>query len=248
MAKITDKKKKAMLTLIKQGKSLKSISRAIGLNKTTVYYHFRKYRGIKFKQPNINKNNLEHLGEFLGAFAGDGYANFEKTYNYRIRIFLNYTEGRYAEELSNVLESLLSKRPKIMHYRSCIVLLINSKKVFDLLHSYLRWDKKGHRSKSRSISLTRTENKKSFKIGFLRGSLDTDGHIGKDRIVFSTSSEALCRNLEKFLLDVGMNFRTYSYQDKRPNRSLMYHIKIDNHQRERFLNLIKPHNLKIGAP
>lgn len=246
MSKIKLDKKNEIINLIHGGKSLNEISRKTGLSKTTIYYHYRKFHGKITTSPKIQKENIESLGEFIGVIAGDGYTNLTKNYKYLVRIFLNIKEEEYSDSLSDMLENFLGKRPhKYVHKKgNCIHLRFISKDIFYLIEEYLSWKSAGHRSKSRSICLRKIESDKKFKIGFLRGCVDTDGYINKNRIMFSTASKKLCKNIENFLQTLGIKFSTRTYLDKRPNRSLMYYVNIKPDNREKFLSLIKPRNMR----
>ena len=241
--------KRKMTSLLKKGKSLDEISKITGLGKTTIYYHYRKYYKKKTKPVRISRNDSELLGEFLGVIAGDGYINVDKTYHHRVRIFLNISEEEYASKLTEMITNFLGKPPhRYVHLKgNCIQLSILSREVCNLIREYLDWESKGHRSKSRSVKLKKIESDDKFKIGFLRGCVDTDGYINKNRIQFSTASKGLCDNTENFLRSLGISFSTYTYQDRRPNRSVMYLTSIRSISRERFLQLISPRNI-ANAP
>lgn|GEM_PF-529961 len=246
---IKDDLKARMIHLINSGKSLNEISKMTGLSKTTIYYHYRKRYGKIIKQPNISRHDFECLGEFLGVVAGDGYANIEKGYHYKLRIFLNINEEGYAEKLIKMLKEFLDKSPhKYVHLKgNCIHLSIISKPVFNLVKEYLFWESKGHRSKSRSVRLRKIEDTDKFKIGFLRGCIDTDGYIGRNKISFDTASRGLHRNINAFLKSLDIKFSTRVYRDKRPNRSTMYNISIRKESREKFMTLISPKNIKCAG-
>ncbi len=239
--------KNKMVYLIKKGSSLNEISRNTRLSKTTIYYHYRKYYGKKIISPIIKRKDVESLGEFLGVVAGDGYANVTRGCHYLVRIFLNINEDKYADKLIIVLNGLFNKPPhKYIHRKgNCIHIRYMSKDIFNLVTEYLFWKSEGHRSKSRSICLKKIENDDNFKIGFLRGCIDTDGYINKNKIQFATASKGLCSNIEKFLQDLNLEFSTHVYKDKRPNKSPMYHTRIKSIDRDKFLRKISPRNIKV---
>ena len=235
--------------LIKEGKSLNKISSITGISKTTIYYHYRKHHGIRIKKPKINLEDKEVLGEFLGVVAGDGYVNSDKLYHHRTRIFLNITEGEYSDSLISLFSKFIGKPVhKYVHEKGHVIQLsILSREVSDLVKQYLFWKPMGHRSKSRSVYLKKYETDKNFKIGFLRGCIDTDGYINKNRIQFCTASKKLCTNIESFLKSLKIGYRTTLYQDKRPNKSLIYFVNINSKtERFKFMDIINPRNKKAS--
>ena len=70
--------------MLNEGRSLNRISRQLSLNKSTVYYHYRKIFGKKTKDVNIAYVSDNKIGEFVGAFAGDGCYFKGKNYHYTI--------------------------------------------------------------------------------------------------------------------------------------------------------------------
>ena len=71
--------------MAKNNCSLNEISKELKKSKTTVYYWFLKFRGRKLKPLSIDRSDEFLIGQFVGAFAGDGNFFFDKKrYHYRI--------------------------------------------------------------------------------------------------------------------------------------------------------------------
>jgi len=250
MRRLAKKEKELVIKLIKNGKSLAKISEITNRNKSTLYYYYKKIKGKKFKDVNLKNVKDEVIGELLGVFAGDGYTFFDKkSYKYSTRIFLNKTEEVYANSLGELFEKHLLKRPNIRKEKSdnIITLTYYTKKLHNFILENVKWgiskNSIGHNKKSRTVFLKQLNRSKEFKVGFLRGCLDSDGHISKSKINFASSSKKLIEIIKLFLTDVGINnFNKYFYDDKRGNRVGIYHIDVNKSEREKFIEAINPRN------
>jgi len=229
-------------SLTRKGNSLNTISNKLNIKKTTVYYHFKKIRGRTVKPILIDVSDKELLGELMGVFAGDGGFNKTKQYQYRVSFYFNKTEDKYVKELKEIFYVLFQKYPMQFQRQNKLILRYNSKAIIELINNYLTWNKQG--KKSHSIRLITENHCESFRIGFIRGNLDSDGYLSKEKITFATSSPYLANNINNFLNDLGINYHYYKYLDKRKNRVPMYHINIRKPKRNKFLDLIKPRELK----
>jgi intein/homing endonuclease len=240
--------KEIVYRMIRDGKSLNLISKETSLSKTTIYYHYNKLKGSVIQKVNMNLNDPEMLGEFLGIFAGDGYANVDREYHYMIRLFFNPKEIKYVERVEYLLFKLFRKKPiKIKPKKvNVIILKYSSKDIFNLVSNYITWTREGHGSKSRTVKLIRSEKSRDFRVGFLRGCVDSDGYISKNKILFATSSEQLSKNISGFLNELGISFSFTINKDKRKNRVPVNILYVKKSDREKFLNLIKPKN--VSAP
>jgi hypothetical protein len=248
--RISEKKKQEILEMIKENRSLHKISQTLGIGKSSLYYHYRNLNDEGNKGKDYEIFNNEDLGEFLGIFAGDGYANVDEEYHYQVRLFFNEKENAYIDYVESLLMRLFNKRPFRMPRSkySVVILKYNSKEVFDLLMEFFVWDVKGKGSKSRSIRLIKNIASKSFKIGFLRGCLDSDGYVNENKIEYATASSFLADTIRKFLNELGLPHTYYLRKDKRLNRAPIHIININKTNRMKFFNLIKPMNAPSGKP
>lgn len=242
MKRLTTKEIQQINELIKRDNSLNKISKIMNKSKTTIYYHFRRIKGTTMKPLKLNYENDELWGEFLGLVAGDGCLNKTKQYNYRVYLFFNKTEKEYVKELEKLLYKLFGKGPSIFDRGDIFILWYSSKKLYNLIKDYLLWDDVGR--KSHSVHLKNKGYSKQFKMGFLRGLIDSDGYLSHKKITFATSSSSLAKDTKRFLEDLEINYYYAIYKDKRENRMDMHHINIRMKERERFLNLINPREKK----
>jgi len=261
MPRLTPRIKSNMMDLIHEGKSLNSIVKLTGIGKSTIYYHFRKIKGRTIKQVKFNFND-EHLGEFCGIFAGDGYSFYHKKHGaYNVSFFFNnISENRYASELGELFHHLFGKPPlKMVRYDTNVVVLrYQSKAIYDLLNKYIEWDRthitiypdgKKICRKSHTVNLKQDTYSNSFKIGFIRGSIDSDGHInaGRRRAMFASASRFLATTIRKFLDELNIECYYNTIKSNRPNEVDMHHIEIRPFDFNNFMTLINPRNIK-SAP
>ena len=231
-----------IINLINEGYSINKISKILHVNKSTIYYHYKKIKGKLKKEVTIRRDD-SLIGEFIGLFAGDGCFYKTKNYCYRIYLFFNIKESEYVKNLINILFNLFNKKPYIFKRENRLIILYTSKEIYNLIKEYLIWDK--HKRKTHTVSLINKKYSKKFKISFLRGCVDSDGYISSKKINFATSSLRLAKNIKNFLSDLDINFYYSIYKEKRPNRVDMHHIDIRVSERSRFFNIIHPRNLKI---
>lgn len=244
--------------LIFSGKSLNNIAIKTGIGKSTIYYHFRKIKGrtVKLVRPNICD---EYLGELCGIFAGDGYSFFNKKYyHYDTSFYFNTNEKAYVDELKRIFNSLFGK-PPLQYIRTdenMIVLRYRSKIIYKLISEYVKWNhtitvkcngKKICR-KSHSVNLKKGCYSVPFKVGFIRGSIDSDGHLNTERkrAMFSTASLALAINIKAFLDELNIACSQYVTKSRRPNEVNMHHVRILASDFYNFIKIIKPRNIKCA--
>ena len=235
-------KEKALLYL-KQNKSLNQISKELKLNKTTVYYWYKKLgksRVIKINVKNVGDNEL--TGEFMGIFAGDGDYHLSKVYHHNITISLDSRDIKYINHVKLLISELFSKNPYVYMRKDQneASVRMRSKDIYLLIKNYLSWN--GRKSHSVCLKNDIKIYSKKFLKGFIRGLFDTDGFIdrNKSRAIFGTVSECLSRNVEEtlglFKIDYKKNIRI----DKRGNRKPLILIEISRNHVNKFFNLIEP--------
>ena len=240
MARLTKIEKEKILGLIDDGASINRISRLTKKAKSTIYYHYKKLKGKKFKVPEFDFSDNE-LGEFMGIFAGDGGFFFEpKRYKYVIKIHTGFIDKRYNEKLIVLFSSIFNKKPHNYVRSNCHVyeLTYQSRDIYNLIKAYLDWEG----TKTYSIRLKTTNNSKLFNIGFLRGLFDTDGsyYLPKLRLSYGTVSKEL--SLQVFQMIKSLGFKP-NYNISNPkNRARFYSVILHGEDTNEFINLIKPRN------
>ncbi len=242
LIRLTNKEIEQIKQLTKKGKSLNKIREILGKGKTTVYYHFRKFKGDTIKPIKINCLREELWGEFIGLVAGDGCLSKTKDYQYRVYLFFSHTEHEYVTELYALFSNFFSKPPMKFDRGDMFTLCYYSKELYSSIKQYLKWNTNGR--KSHSVHLAEKEYTKQFKTGFLRGSIDSDGYLSDKKINFATSSPYLAENIMQFLKELQIDYHYFIYKEKRENRRDMHHINIGKNNRKKFLELIKPRNIK----
>ena len=84
-----------------------------------------------------------------------------------------------------------------------------------------------------------------FWVGFLRGSMDSDGCYRKKEISFASVSYFLIEDICFGLDLIGLGYSVKKYTDKRPNRVPVYHVVISSEEKAKFVDIIKPRNKKF---
>lgn len=221
--------------------SLNKISKKLNLPKTTVYYWFRKAVGRKIKPVIINRSSDEKIGEIIGIFAGDGNYNYDlKTGNYRIRIYFNKKEEEILNYYASLIKFISNKKPRIYLSRSMKIIAIDSKKLIEFIKENLAWER---RNKTRTIMLKKTikHYSKNFIVGFLRGLIDSDGYVRKERkeIYFGSVSKNLIKNFANSLELFDFKYKIYQQKQKRGS-PIFYKVRITNNEVIRFCEKIRP--------
>lgn len=246
MLKLNESELNSVKELIGDGRSLKQIARILGRSKTTIYYHFRKLKGKTMKPMILNLQNDELIGEFIGLFAGDGYADRTKQFQHRVYLCFGLKEKLFVDDLiKNVLIPLFGKKPNISQWGSCIYIRYFSKEIYEMINEYLDWNKDSKRKYS--VHLRHTSHSLGFVIGFLRGSLDSDGCLSPNKTVFSSVSKQLINNICEFLSRMNIAHTLHVCRTNRGGRRDFYHAYILRKDREKLLTLINPRNKKTYA-
>ena len=231
--------KEDVLDLICRGISLNRLSKITGINKSTLYYHYRRLFGKKYEEIKIDETNSEKIGEFIGIFAGDGNYTFnKKTYHHRIRIYTGAHEIDYSNYLKSFLSRLFNKSPRtfLTKEKNVVVNLYYSKEIYGLIMKYLFWEGK----KTYTVMLKDFENLGTdFIIGFLRGLFGTDGGIyaQKNKVAFGTASKELASQIRNSLRLLGIEPGFYKYKDKP-----FWYIDMYGERSRKFMELIEPNN------
>ncbi len=217
-----------ILNLYKKGKSLNEISRKLGLPKTTIYYHTRKTFGRYYKEPYFNSKLEAELGEFVGAFVGDG--NFYHTYNgdYQIRFFLGPGERGYANRLSRIIYKLFKKNSSIWYYHShhLFRLTVYGKHIYKILEDELYFT----HDKSFTVRLRKDLSYYSDKFlrYFVGGLISTDGTVSERRVLFYTISPFLAIQYRQALKKFGIETSLYARKEQKElNYRTCYNIAVN---------------------
>ncbi len=201
-------KRLEIIRLINEGVSIPKISKRLQIGKSTIYYHYKKIKGRKIQLIKI-PNDPKVLGEFLGAFSGDGSFCYQrKTWHYTIRFHLHrFDDAQYADYLTKLVESNFGKKMSISYVEpNASILKIHSKEIYKLIKEYLVILP----SKSLSVSLKKPLEDLSdeFLSSFVRGVVDTDGSVDKHgRIILGLISHDLISQISLILERFGIEHR-----------------------------------------
>lgn len=251
MNRLTQEEKTKIIKFIERGKSLNYLSKEFKRNKSALYYHYKKNFGKKLKSIKINEKDDLFIGELMGLFTGDGYLFYDKkAWKYMIRFFFSGDEKDYVKELEYLFNQKLKKKPWVYksNNKNLIEVRYCSKELFLFIQEYVEWKvsrtKHGHNRKARTVFLKSNNYSKKFKIGFLRGFIDSDGHISNKNIIFASASKKIMGQTKDFLIDLKFTDFKYSfYNDCRENRVGMYYIRMRKSERAKFFRIVKPRNL-----
>ena len=167
--------------LAKTGASLRQISMKLGVAKTTVYYHAKRYCK-KMTGFNIRTLTEKEQGYLVGMFVGDGYINrwFDKNEN-RQRFVVKFVLGKQRDQdIADYLQFIFNKagkRTTRLSEKTKLIIKVSSKSFVEYLAKYVR-NLGQVRGQSRRKMLVDIENwSYHFKLGFISGMIDSDGYI-----------------------------------------------------------------------
>jgi hypothetical protein len=234
-----------IIDLIKRGVSINNISKITKIGKSTIYYYYKKIRGRKNKLLNLNPSYTMKEGEIVGIFVGDGCHHFEKKgYHYFINVYFGIKNRDYLIYIKNLYESYFKKSFRIIIYQNKSVITTYSKEISEYFKNYIDFNPK---IKHSTVKLKTLNLPIEFKIGFIKGLLDTDGCIffnkseKRKRIYFTTTSlelakQTVCMLKEDFDVPCSM----YTILSRYKNRKDTYNTYILSKGVDKFLNIFKP--------
>lgn len=240
MNRISAIQKSKLISLIDNGMSLNTIAYTSGFPKSTVYHYFRKRKGRTIINPIINFENDKIMGEIIGIFTGDGSLYYDnKRYVYQVRIHFGGHNQEYMNYVRSILKASFNKLWTLKKDNTKRVLELKSKMVYNLFLNELDFNPP---KKSLTVFLQNIKTRsKEFKIGFLKGLLDTDGTIcnscGKVAVYY-TSSINLANQISQLLNE--FKIRNGVSKIIRKNRNPEYQIKISRKDIKRYIHTIKP--------
>lgn len=239
MKRFSNAEKRLIIKLLKKEKSLSFIAKEFNVGKNTIFYYRKKLLGLKIKKVIINLSNERLVGEFIGIFAGDGYFQKDvRSYSYKIKIFFNKNEKNLVDYYYDVIYSIFGKFPRKYFSNSMITLELSSKQVIEFIKNYLRWD--GKKSKTVFLVNPPESYSKNFIIGFIKGLIDSDGYVRKDRpeIYFGTVSQKLFQNFIQSLGILNIAYKTYFQITT--SHSKFCKVRISGNEFYNFIHIISP--------
>ena len=252
MKRLTIFQKQRIINLINDGISINKISELTSRAKSTIYYYYKKIKGKKTKPLNLRPEFTEKEGEIVGIFVGDGCQVFSKlNYNYSTDISFGIKNYDYLFYVKSMYEGYFKKKFYIVRYKDRNVRIkTSSKELFEYFHYYLDYN---CHIKHSTVKLKSLDAPLEFKIGFIRGLLDTDGCIfyskkeKRTRISFMTTSEELAKQV-KIILNNDFDIPANIYLIRREHKGEkdIYNINVLSKGIGKFLRIFRPFKAKKG--
>ena len=251
MVRLDTNLKKLLISEIKAGKSINNICSSLKLGKSTAYYYYKKIRGRKYPVFIYKPTFSEAEGEILGIFVGDGSQYYYKpNWEYQTNIhfgnnldYINYVKSLYISYFGPTW-SLLKELTK--QGNSKYRLRAHNRAVFGYFSNYIAYDS---HSKHDTVKLKTLDLPKPFKIGLLRGILDTDGTISERksglRIHYYTTSKVLARQIKILLKE--FNIAANIYILKRKGLKDLCEINVLQAGVLKFIKVIQPYKARRWA-
>lgn len=238
MPRLSPELKDKIINYVKDGKSLSQIIKFTKIGKTTIYYYMRKIKGRKYSLIKLNLEDKEIIGEAIGIFAGDGYYAYDKKrWDRRIKIFFNKNENNVIKYYQKSFEKLAGKAPSIIVSGPINIMQMHSGEFCDFILSYVKFGQR----KVATIELKDKKllKEKSFVRGFLRGLIDSDGYVRKERkeIYYGSISNKLFTDFIKGLDLFGFKYKTYL---QKGIYSDFNKVRICGNEVDNFIKIIKP--------
>ena len=240
--------KEEIMKELRKGTSINKISKLLSLGKSTIYYYYKKINGKKYIPPYVQPNYLEKEGEIVGIFAGDGSQYFAKGGHYQVNVHFGGHRKDYAIYVQKLFSDYFCKKFQLSFLNDGkLRLRINSKDIFNYFKNYIEYDSK---IKHSTVKLRTLEIPLEFKLGLIRGLVDTDGSVlysnhDKAIIVFYfTTSENLTKHISLILQELSIE-HTCTCRNEKVGRKPLYVICILKKDVYKFLNIVKPFKQKL---
>jgi len=202
--------------LAKVGLSLKEISAELDVPKTTVYHYAKNYCK-KMTYMDVNALSEMELGYLVGMFVGDGCFIVKlENGTYVTKSTLDATRD---EDIANFLQGLFEKTSKRVGRRiekSSIVFRVHSKDFVEFLSHHVKCTKQSDSPRNVKVLINRKKWATLFKLGFIGGLIDSDGHVYYNRkrtrhfgVLIKTANESLRDDIVRILFSLGIKVTTY---------------------------------------
>lgn len=233
--------------LILKGFSLQMVALKLGLRKSTVYYHARPYCKKQTKL-NIKVLSLKEQGYILGMFVGDGNIIMKRSKGqYGLKFALDCNKD---QDIAQYLCLLFMKAGKKIEKRiegNTLYLRTFSKKLVKFVSTYVSIAKQPKSRRNIKLLINSESWASDFKIGFISGLLDSDGHVYHNKYgkhygaVIKTSNRLLGKQVQASLSDlkINTNIRVHEFKGTYQTVNLCYDIYIPSKEMWKFCqNLI----------
>lgn len=235
--------KKRMSSLILAGTSINNISKELSLGKSTIYYYYKKLKGRKYSIPSYNIDFSEIEGEIVGIFTGDGSLYHHKeSGHYELNVHFGKKNRGYALYVKNLYEGYFNKKFRLETSNpGSLRLKTYSKLLYHYFENHLEYVPQ---IKHCTVKLKKINFPWEFKLGFLRGLLDTDGTIYENtkriRISYCSTSKILINQVSKILWEFEIQNSIYISNRIQRNDKTVYYASILKPSVDKFINLVQP--------
>lgn len=187
----------------------------------------------KTYQKHIQQQIPEKVEEKLGYIIGSLICHWAKP-GYPIQLIVNKFDTDIIDTFQSFFEKLFGTKFKLYNYANKTVCkLMNSK----VIRSFLRWCGLKHDSTNeKSIPWVIMQNTRETQIECIKGLFDTDGHVDKVCVYFTTKSRLLASDVQTLLLNLGiisslreMNGKTFRHS---------YRVQISGFQAYQFYKFV----------
>jgi stage V sporulation protein R len=140
----------------------------------------------------------ERLAGFLGFLVGDGHISRAKRH-----LGLTTGDDEQAQRFSELAVDLFGVRPVLKRDGNRWRVLVHSESVSDFLVTALGLCF-GPSASSKTVPETILRSPRDVVTAFLRAYFDCDGYAGKQGVILSSASEAMTRQVQLLLLNLGI--------------------------------------------
>lgn len=215
---LTPRQIREIQRLVKEGLSLRKTAKEMNVSYGSVYRYAGRYSE---KQTRMNIDAIHALPrrDIVGVFVGDGSRFFEPKHgHYGVKFGLN---AKRDEDVASFLQELFVKAGKrISMYvdNTTSVLKVYSKKLLGFLSKFVICVE--YKGKKRKALIDFKDWGSAFKLGFISGLIDADGHVyhrGKKHYgaLIVTMSDYLKDQLVEILMGLGLVVRV---REMKPGR------------------------------
>ena len=240
--------KEEIMKELRKGTSINKISKLLSLGKSTIYYYYKKINGKKYVPPYVQPNFSEKEGEIVGIFAGDGSQYFAKGGHYQVNVHFGGHRKEYALYVQKLFSDYFCKKFQLSNLNDGkLRLRTNSKDIFHYFKNYIEYNSK---EKHCTVNLKTLNIPMKFKVGFIKGLVDTDGSVLYDkhddavRIFYYTTSEKLAEQISSILRELSIKNTCICRTDKK-GRKPLYVVRVLEKEVYKFLNIVKPFKQKL---
>jgi hypothetical protein len=198
--RLTTEKVEEIQRLVKGGLSLRGTARKTRINYSTLRFHAKQF-AKKQSVLDFSVFSKRELGYIVGFYVGDGSRIEEKrSGHYGAKFSL---DAKNDLDIASSLQTLFEKSGKrvtLYSEGSWLTMKVYSKTLLAILQGYVKYDQDNEGK--HKVLVNPSVWYRDFKLGFLGGMIDADGHVLKNKreighfgAVIVTANPTLARQL-----------------------------------------------------